>query len=115
MNQEQKHALRGFLGAVRSHYGSRLVDVFVYGSQARGDANEDSDTDVAVVLEDGDWTFWIEHRWLSDNSYDALIDTGLFVHAWPLAHSAWERPEAHSNPRLIANMRRDAKRVEELA
>jgi hypothetical protein len=114
MNWEQKQALQAFIRLTRSHYGAPLVDVFVFGSQARGDATEDSDADVVVVLEDGAWQFWPEHGWLSDTAYDALIETGLSVHAWPVAKSAWERPEAHTNPRLIANMRRDARRVEGL-
>jgi len=32
-------------------YGDRLKRVLLYGSQARGDADEDSDIDVMVVLE----------------------------------------------------------------
>ena len=31
-------------------YGSRLVDILLYGSRARGDAEADSDIDVLVVL-----------------------------------------------------------------
>jgi predicted nucleotidyltransferase len=31
-------------------YGDRLAGLVLYGSQARGDAREDSDVDVAVVL-----------------------------------------------------------------
>lgn len=31
-------------------YGDRLVEVILYGSQARGDANEDSDIDILIVL-----------------------------------------------------------------
>jgi predicted nucleotidyltransferase len=34
------------------HYGSRLVDVVLFGSQARGDAVPGSDIDVMVVLKD---------------------------------------------------------------
>ncbi|RMF59342.1 MAG: nucleotidyltransferase domain-containing protein, partial [Bacteroidetes bacterium] len=31
-------------------YGNRLVGLVLFGSQARGEANEDSDVDVLVVL-----------------------------------------------------------------
>lgn len=46
--------LRKILGELREHfeelYGDRLVEMVLYGSQARGDANRESDIDVLVVL-----------------------------------------------------------------
>ena len=45
-------------------YGDRLRAVVLFGSQARGEATEDSDVDVAVVLED------------FENAYQELDRTG---------------------------------------
>lgn len=42
-------ALRKAFGA---HYGNRLAELILYGSQARGEAGQDSDIDVLVVLKD---------------------------------------------------------------
>lgn len=46
--------LQPLLTTLRSHleqlYGERLVQVILYGSQARGDARFDSDIDVLIVL-----------------------------------------------------------------
>ena len=36
--------------AMRVHYGARLVKLVLFGSRARGDAGQDSDFDVLVVL-----------------------------------------------------------------
>ena len=36
---------------LRSLFGNRLVDVRLFGSFARGDANEDSDIDVLVLVD----------------------------------------------------------------
>lgn len=37
--------------ALEELYGDRLVRLVLYGSQARGDAHDESDVDVLVVLE----------------------------------------------------------------
>jgi predicted nucleotidyltransferase len=46
--------LKAILAELRSHfeeiYGDRLVKMVLFGSQARGDADTDSDIDVLVVL-----------------------------------------------------------------
>jgi len=38
--------------ALSKAYGDRLKSVILYGSEARGEATEDSDIDVLVILED---------------------------------------------------------------
>ena len=43
-------ALAIFRASLESAYGPRLRDMFVFGSRARGEAGEDSDVDVAVIL-----------------------------------------------------------------
>jgi type I restriction enzyme S subunit len=43
--------VREFRNRLAEVYGERLKGVYLYGSYARGDAREDSDIDVAVVLE----------------------------------------------------------------
>lgn len=44
-----------FARELRERYGTAVVDVRLFGSFARGGAHEDSDVDVAVVLERTDW------------------------------------------------------------
>jgi predicted nucleotidyltransferase len=43
--------VREFRQGLEAMYGERLKGVYLYGSFARGEADEDSDIDVAVVLQ----------------------------------------------------------------
>jgi predicted nucleotidyltransferase len=42
--------IRSFKAGIRRLYGKRLKKIILFGSWARGDAREDSDIDLAVVL-----------------------------------------------------------------
>ena len=46
-----RRAADRFAVALRERYGDALVDVRLFGSCARGEMREDSDVDVAVVLQ----------------------------------------------------------------
>jgi predicted nucleotidyltransferase len=50
MNERLRPVLAELKQRLNEHYGERLESVILYGSQARGDAAEDSDVDVLVVL-----------------------------------------------------------------
>ena len=46
-------ALKAFAPAVRKLLGEDLIDLRLFGSRARGQGNEDSDLDIAVIVKDG--------------------------------------------------------------
>ncbi len=50
MNPRLKPILDELRETLDAHYGERLSKLVLFGSQARGDAEEDSDIDVLVVL-----------------------------------------------------------------
>lgn len=56
-------------------YGERLVQLILYGSQARGDARSDSDIDVLVILKD------------DVNAWEEIDRTGEFTAALCLEHT----------------------------
>jgi predicted nucleotidyltransferase len=115
MTPTERQALKRYVEFVRSHYGARLHEVLLFGSRARGDARPDSDFDVAIILDDGDWKFWTEKLRLADLAYDTLIDDGLSIQAWPIERSVWEHPESHSRRRFVEAIRRDGLRLEDAA
>lgn len=51
MHTEIERILKEFKREVQALYGNRLKKILLYGSWARGDADEDSDIDVVIVLE----------------------------------------------------------------
>lgn len=50
MNVQTQQIVQQLKSSLAAFYGSRLRRVIVYGSQARGDADPDSDIDVLVIL-----------------------------------------------------------------
>ena len=77
-----------FREAVAELYGGRLDRAVLFGSRARGDAQPDSDYDVAVFLHDMP-DRWDDMKRLADLSTDLLVATGEFVHVMPYRVGAY--------------------------
>jgi predicted nucleotidyltransferase len=74
--------------ALDATYGDRIERVVLFGSRARGDADADSDYDVAVFLR-GMADRWCETHRLAEIGTDVLDDTGASVHALPYRDGFW--------------------------
>jgi predicted nucleotidyltransferase len=74
--------LNEILAKLRTHleqeYGDRLVQVVLFGSQARGDAEPDSDIDVMVILSDAVDTCTEINR-ISNFSTTLCLDYAILV------------------------------------
>jgi uncharacterized protein len=76
--------LKRFRAAVDEIYSDRVECVVLFGSRARGDAQPESDYDIAVFLRDmADTDRAAEMNRLADLSTAILYDGGPFVHAMP--------------------------------
>jgi len=84
----QDPILKRFRTALENAYGDRLERVVLYGSRARGDANEDSDYDIAVFL-NGLGDRFAEMDRLADIETDILSETGAFIHVMPYRAGAY--------------------------
>jgi predicted nucleotidyltransferase len=81
-----------FAERVRSHFGTRLARVILYGSAARGEWTPESDIDVLVLLdrvmpEDGDWLSLQAVRL-------GLLDRGLLLQPLYMPEADFERLKA---------------------
>ncbi|MCI0467803.1 MAG: nucleotidyltransferase domain-containing protein [Beijerinckiaceae bacterium] len=83
--------LKRFRAAVDEIYGARVERVVLFGSRARGDAQPDSDYDVAVFLRDMPDRFEELYR-LADLSTEILDETGEFIQALPYRAGAYNEP-----------------------
>ena len=57
LKSNERAALDAFVSRLREQYIDHVQRVVLFGSKARGDSDEESDLDVLVVLNDGDWRF----------------------------------------------------------
>jgi uncharacterized protein len=51
----EKAAVSDFCARVRARFGSRVREITLFGSRARGDGDEESDIDVCVVIDELSW------------------------------------------------------------
>lgn len=94
--------LKEFREELESLYQKRLKSVILYGSWARGDATEDSDIDVLIVL---------EGRVIPGKEIDRIIDIiteinlkhGVLISVYPVS----EEDYATINSPLLINVRRE--------
>jgi len=87
---------------LRSHYGSRLVELVLFGSRARGEAEEESDYDVLVVLQ-GNVSPGRERQAVGDAVYGICREHDVVI----MCHfAAADRYDRERSPFLM-NVRRE--------
>jgi predicted nucleotidyltransferase len=99
---ETKHILKDFRVEAEKIYGDRLRNIILYGSCARGQATEDSDIDLAIVL---------AGEVVPGNEIDRIIDIvteinlhyGVLISVYPVS----ERNYNDVNSPLHLNLRRE--------
>jgi predicted nucleotidyltransferase len=81
--------LRRFRAALDELYGDRIERVVLFGSRARGDADEESDYDIAVFLRDFA-DRWQEVGRIVPIVTDILYEDAAFIHAMPYRAGAYD-------------------------
>jgi predicted nucleotidyltransferase len=105
---ERRVAL-AFLAKLRDTYD--VAQVIMFGSRARGDHGQDSDLDLAVVLNGQRGDFIDVKLDMAGVAFDVMMETGVLVQAFPLWDDDLEHPERFKNPSLIQNIVEDGIRL----
>jgi predicted nucleotidyltransferase len=84
--------LRRMKAHLEDAYGDQLLKVILYGSQARGDAREGSDVDVAVVVKDALDPRKVE-RSLEEMLWNVVVDDGELVAVIAFREGLFEKEE----------------------
>jgi predicted nucleotidyltransferase len=88
-----RQVLEDFRRRLEARFGGSLLALRLFGSFARGEASEDSDVDVFVLLREASWR---EIREVLDLAGDLWAETGLLVSPTVMdetRHRVWRRQE----------------------
>jgi len=99
--------IRCLQGQLREAFGERLRDVRLFGSYARGEATEDSDVDVLVLVDD---LAPSEAAKVSDIATRVTLETGVTLAPLPLSSARFADLVA-SGRTLAAEIVRDGATV----
>lgn len=83
-------------------------EVYLYGSQARGNAKKLSDWDLLILLNSPDITFEFETRFM-DEFYDLELETGEIIS--PLIYSKTEWNSNYFITPLFENIKKEGVRL----
>lgn len=103
MPRAARTALGTFADAIRAQFGDQVIDLRLFGSFARGEANEESDVDVAVVLEHVDWR---TKREVIDLATDVGLSAGLLISPVVFDRQTYDRWRQQERP-LVSSIERD--------
>lgn len=96
-------ALLRFADAVREAYGDEVVDIRLFGSHASSSAHEESDVDIAVVLDEAGWK---TRRDVIDLATDVGAAHGLLLSPTVFDRAAYERWRLQDRP-LVRDIERE--------
>ena len=102
----RRRALMEFVAHLRRALGANLVDVRLFGSEARGEATPESDIDVLVVVQPDEARISFEDR-IIDLAFDVNVEFGVYISPRVVTPGILSHPIWGATP-FLANVRRDS-------
>ena len=81
--KERRHLWQDVKRRLQAVYGERLKGIVVYGSEATGEGEPDSDIDIMVLIE-GPFHLWEEIGRCVGATYPLALEIGRPIHAEPV-------------------------------
>lgn len=103
LSEKEESALRDFIARVTEKFRGNYLFSLMFGSKARGDVHEGSDLDVAVVLEQVDFS---TRRAIYELAYHELLENDVDISPVVFARDVFERQKAAHFP-LLREIERD--------
>jgi len=95
----RRQALTQFVNRLRTGLGDHIVDVRLFGSEARGEATTESDIDVLVVVRPDDARVALEDR-VIDIAFDVNLQFGVYVSPRVVTREILDHPVWSQTPFL---------------
>ena len=94
MSERLDAILRELRAIYEEHYGPRLVRLVLFGSQARGDAEPDSDVDVLVVLHECAPSSSTEREFTGTQLWQLCLKYDVVVSPYYVSEERYSRAES---------------------
>ena len=104
MLDDPREPLAKLKEGLQAIYGDRLRGVYLYGSYARGEATEDADMDVLIVLDEVSPSYLTELRRSSELTSTLSLEYDVSISRVLLADGEWSACDSF----FLQNVRRDA-------
>jgi len=101
LDARREMAIAEFVRRLRSALGSHLVDIRLFGSVARGDAEPDSDIDILVIVQPDHERARLE-RQAVDTAFDVNLQYDLYISPQVLGSGMFAHPVWGQTPFLKA-------------
>jgi predicted nucleotidyltransferase len=110
MDEKTHEVLTQFKHRLEARYGTRLKNIFLFGSRARGSFRQDSDADVAVFLDHVSDPIR-EQMAMCDDAYDIWMKAGIRIEPWVFEEASLAEPDRHRATHLLKIIRREGIRA----
>ncbi len=102
-SEKLTHILHDLRAGLAQRLGDRLEAVYLYGSQARGDARPDSDIDILIVLR-GEFDYFKTLDQISDLAWRLSLDNDVVIAQALVSEDKFSQEDSP----FLMNVRREA-------